>query len=580
MANLDLLLEAERRGILPEDKKPLLDEARRRGLVPGGSFMDKADKFVSETPGLKQAAQFADFLGFGKMAEGVKAIPGAIAGIPGSIEQAIDDPRTLIPTKQDVVNSLPMIGGLAAAPFLGPGAGAVPTMIATGLGTGAGEALKSSIEGKNLPETLGAVKDATVLGAVAGGTPQKAAGIEAPSAIKNTVQLAEKNKLPLSASAINPTKTARAFEWVGESLQPGKAWANMKRQQLQTGLTRMMDEAVGSLPARTEKFDAGVDLSKGLKEAKSGLKASEKAAYGKWEGALGDTGHMMENTVKLLDDMKEGVTGDTRAWLEAYSKKGPGWAASDVDAFQKQIWSKTWGKNVDGGKILEALKKDLGPEMTAVLDEAKESSKLFRAFSSNETVRQVARNYAKDPENVIKEAFQAGNMEDINVIKKALDSETWDIARSRFVENLFDASTDIKGTQRTFNPLKFSKQFAKYQRQIKQVMPEKYDNLEQFAKLSKTAVQDLSKIKLDDTFMSWQTAATSALGGAGAALGNAGMVVPAGFSFAITKSIMNPSGWLKKWLTEGYKMPDFAKKATTVGILKVGQKPAVGREEE
>lgn len=34
--SIDLLLEAERRGILPADKKPLLDEARRRGLVPGG----------------------------------------------------------------------------------------------------------------------------------------------------------------------------------------------------------------------------------------------------------------------------------------------------------------------------------------------------------------------------------------------------------------------------------------------------------------------------------------------------------------------------------------------------------------
>lgn len=32
---LGLLLEAERRGILPADKKALLDEARRRGLVPG-----------------------------------------------------------------------------------------------------------------------------------------------------------------------------------------------------------------------------------------------------------------------------------------------------------------------------------------------------------------------------------------------------------------------------------------------------------------------------------------------------------------------------------------------------------------
>ena len=34
MADLSLLLEAEKRGILPEDKKSLLDEARARGLVP------------------------------------------------------------------------------------------------------------------------------------------------------------------------------------------------------------------------------------------------------------------------------------------------------------------------------------------------------------------------------------------------------------------------------------------------------------------------------------------------------------------------------------------------------------------
>jgi hypothetical protein len=35
MANLDLYLEAERRGILPPDKAALLNEARSRGLVPG-----------------------------------------------------------------------------------------------------------------------------------------------------------------------------------------------------------------------------------------------------------------------------------------------------------------------------------------------------------------------------------------------------------------------------------------------------------------------------------------------------------------------------------------------------------------
>jgi len=35
--NFELLIEAERRGILPPDKVELLAEARRRGLVPGAT---------------------------------------------------------------------------------------------------------------------------------------------------------------------------------------------------------------------------------------------------------------------------------------------------------------------------------------------------------------------------------------------------------------------------------------------------------------------------------------------------------------------------------------------------------------
>lgn len=42
MAKLDALIEAEKRGILPADKKPLLDEARKRGLVDQGGFTQDA----------------------------------------------------------------------------------------------------------------------------------------------------------------------------------------------------------------------------------------------------------------------------------------------------------------------------------------------------------------------------------------------------------------------------------------------------------------------------------------------------------------------------------------------------------
>jgi len=46
MAKLELLLEAERRGILPENKRAVLMEARKRGLVPGG----EAETQTVQTP--------------------------------------------------------------------------------------------------------------------------------------------------------------------------------------------------------------------------------------------------------------------------------------------------------------------------------------------------------------------------------------------------------------------------------------------------------------------------------------------------------------------------------------------------
>ena len=56
MPNMELLLEAEKRGILPPEKAGLLQEARKRGLVPGGTpepqsmGMGEMNKIIELTP--------------------------------------------------------------------------------------------------------------------------------------------------------------------------------------------------------------------------------------------------------------------------------------------------------------------------------------------------------------------------------------------------------------------------------------------------------------------------------------------------------------------------------------------------
>lgn len=90
MPDLNLLVEAERRGILPEDKKPLLAEARARGLVPAaaagpgpGANMTDASKpgYVGppNDPGLEQRVPFTDpiNLALGGLADKSAATRGA-----------------------------------------------------------------------------------------------------------------------------------------------------------------------------------------------------------------------------------------------------------------------------------------------------------------------------------------------------------------------------------------------------------------------------------------------------------------------------------------------------------------------
>ena len=92
---LELLLEAERRGILPDDKKGMLTEARQRGLVPGGS--------AQATPAAPEAPPPS--MGLGEMAS------SAVQNVPGSALQFAKDVTAPIHSPIETVKGL---GGLGA----------------------------------------------------------------------------------------------------------------------------------------------------------------------------------------------------------------------------------------------------------------------------------------------------------------------------------------------------------------------------------------------------------------------------------------------------------------------------------
>jgi hypothetical protein len=57
MANLDMYLEAERRGILPPDKAGILNEARARGLVPAAPAAPVCRKIEMPAPRMSTGQQ-------------------------------------------------------------------------------------------------------------------------------------------------------------------------------------------------------------------------------------------------------------------------------------------------------------------------------------------------------------------------------------------------------------------------------------------------------------------------------------------------------------------------------------------
>ena len=106
MASIELLLEAERRGILPPDKAELLAEARQRGLVQqlnttppeppslirqAMSASPMLQRFTTPTPGVQQAIDLVRGAGTGawEAVKGIPALLSAAAAAPEKIGEAV-----------------------------------------------------------------------------------------------------------------------------------------------------------------------------------------------------------------------------------------------------------------------------------------------------------------------------------------------------------------------------------------------------------------------------------------------------------------------------------------------------------
>jgi hypothetical protein len=132
MANFELLLEAERRGILPPDKLALLTEAKARGLVggpPEPQVVQKKPEDVGYLEGAKESFK-RGFGGYSKSASGTSLAASSVLGNEEAARKKMAD----IKTEQKKVEEKPGLTvedleRIYAEKGLGAAAGQVPKYI-------------------------------------------------------------------------------------------------------------------------------------------------------------------------------------------------------------------------------------------------------------------------------------------------------------------------------------------------------------------------------------------------------------------------------------------------------------------
>ncbi len=539
-------------------------------------------------------------------------------------------PSFLQQINKGFIDQLPTIGAQAGSAAGGGFIMPNPMSVATaGLGGAAGQSIQDLIT-ENRPNTpqeqwlaeqgqpartprgfmeqmagVGKAGRNAMVGEMVGGALMKA-----PTAFARTMTLeakaiaefAKKEKLPLSPSAINPTKTAKAVEATTESVFTGKAWATHKRKQLQDGLQRVYDELVDAMP-KVEHRIAGKEVGLALKDVKTQMKGTTQKGYSDFVDELTrvtkELGHEgptrirstkyyiddvplfnMPQTDDLLDAYRAGTTNDRkmREFLEVWGRQAEGWTPAKVNDYQSQINKQTWNKlefREWGKQLQKALMEDLGPQVGAVLQNARDMSKLETALNQTPAIKEVFKQSFTKPQYLINDLFKPGNEEAIDLLKTHLDKgligDPWDIARTRYLQNIFDKAIVKTPKGDAFSPQMFSKAFRENDGLIKTYLPEAYDKVKQFAGVSHAALSDLAKQDMGWFEKGWQS--ITGMGAAGAvAAGKPLMVVPYGISGLMAQSMMNPNGWVKRILTSGMGAPDVVKAGVKAGTQAASQK--------
>jgi hypothetical protein len=434
----------------------------------------------------------------------------------------------------------------SVAPLLIPGPGGIAMkaarpVIGSILGTIAGEKAETLARGESQPFTLegikkefqslpGLAKEGAMaeMGGQIGGTflqtlatPFKKSFMEALASdpIAMGGQKLVRKGLPISPDIISPSRVTGAFQWLSDLPGPGKFITRHAREKLTKGLTNVFD---------SELVTRGVDLPSPKIDIKNVISSKNKM-FNKMYGAAkkygGRDAHIsVDNISQYIKESSETFTGkgdqywdgEATEFLKGMSENGTV-TLQEVNDLANTVWNR-YGKlqgrqKLMRGGLLDAIKADLN------------------SFETDRGIR-------------VTKKFEIG---------RKLSGMVKEFGKARYIEKLVDNATSFNPATEAleFNPLMFVKRVKNNKNTLKRMLrPEQFDRLNRFVDMAEATIPDKQRLAGQKTSFV-DIAAMSAM--AGATLKAPLLLIPAGFQATLAKSIMNPTGIMRKWLTTGFE---------------------------
>ncbi len=430
-------------------------------------------------------------------------------------------------------------GAIGAAPGLLTGPMAIPVMSAggiagSGLGMGMGESLKQTIQ-QGAPEFFGvqpqgvlkqykdvgqAVQTGAFSEAVGGALFKGVEKVLAPGASgmtaegKALLEGAKKQNLPLSPDVFTKSKFTKSVVKIMDEIPPGNWSMAKKRAEVASKITQ----------ARHQFLTDTLDMpAPGQVDA---LRKQTKELYNQVAAQAGDdAAYSMPNLL---------------AWLQ-----------KNIDNPDIKVSRQTYDN-------LTRAYKDLAGE-NGTIPFSDINNLLARAWSGKyEKLTPVQINTFAALKNALDSDVQLIEQQTGNTVYTALElarksaKATSQAKYSDFIEGILRRSTDYDTGKEVyiFKPLKYKAELEKAMPRLQRMFskdPEKIELLKKFAAQMEGSATDISRLS--------QFKAPGLIekgAGVGAIAFQPWLAVPAGFDVFMAHSLMNPKGWMKQWLTEGF----------------------------